>query len=156
MRPSARVSAEGLPAVIMMICFLSFRWRASTRWATRSPSRVLVCQGPTFTRAISEMGISSAESWNRTSESESPGYWVRMRWENAMATRLAGVKRSSPYRIMEWEQSSMTTVAQELWYSHWWTWRSEYSSWRGRLSPSRAMAELKVVVASRLRVSPNS
>ena len=32
----------------------------------------------------------------RTRCSESPGYWVRIRCESAIATRLAGVKRSSP------------------------------------------------------------
>ena len=37
--------------------------------------------------------------------------------EGASATRLAGVKRSSPYRIIEWLQSSIRTVAHELWYS---------------------------------------
>ena len=33
---------------------------------------------------------------------------------DASATRFAGVKRSSPYRIMLWLQSSISTVAQEL------------------------------------------
>ena len=47
-----------------------------------------------------------------------------MRCESASATFLAGVKRSSPYRIMLCEQSSITTVAQEDWYSVWRTSRS--------------------------------
>ena len=44
---------------------------------------------------------------------ESPGYCVRIRCDKASATRLAGVKRSSPYRIIECEQSSITTVAHD-------------------------------------------
>src|ERR1035441_9100262 len=64
---------------------------------------------------IAQMGISSAESWNSTRCSVSPGYWLRIRWVRARATFLAGVKRSSPYRIMLWLQSSISTVAQELW-----------------------------------------
>ena len=42
---------------------------------------------------------------------------VRIRCANASATFLAGVNRSSPYKIIEWLQSSSSTVAQELWYS---------------------------------------
>src|SRR5215831_14629421 len=54
------------------------------------------------------------------------------------------------------EQSSMTTVAQDDWYSHWWTRRSEYSMSKGRCSPSRWMADDNVSVMSRFSVSPNS
>src|SRR5262249_61730086 len=54
------------------------------------------------------------------------------------------------------EQSSRTTVAQEDWYSHWWTRRSEYSMSSGRGSPSRWMAEDRGSVMSRFSVSPNS
>ena len=64
------------------------------------------------------MANSSAESWNSTQRRLSPGYCVRIRCARAMATFLAGVKRSSPYKIMLWLQSSISTVAQELWYSH--------------------------------------
>src|SRR6266849_1828585 len=35
---------------------------------------------------------------------------------------------------MECEQSSRSTVAQEDWYSHWCTWRSEYSMFSGSLA----------------------
>ena len=40
--PEDAVKAEGFPSVIMTICFMSLRWRWRIRWATRSPSRVLV------------------------------------------------------------------------------------------------------------------
>ena len=36
---------------------------------------------------------------------------------------------------MLWLQSSISTVAQELWYSHWCTCRSEYSMLSGTLAP---------------------
>src|SRR5215475_8257592 len=54
------------------------------------------------------------------------------------------------------EQSSITTVAHDDWYSHWCTRRSEYSISKGRCSPSRWMAEERVSVMSRFNVSPNS
>ena len=38
---------------------------------------------------------------------------MRIRCESASATRFAGVNRSSPYKIMLWLQSSISTVAQE-------------------------------------------
>src|SRR5579872_24183 len=57
---------------------------------------------------------------------------------------------------MECEQSSMSTVAQDDWYSHWCTCRSEYSMFSGRLIPSRWIELDSVAVMSRLRVSPNS
>ncbi len=34
---------------------------------------------------------------------------------------------------MECEQSSISTVAQEDWYSHWWTCKSEYSMFSGNV-----------------------
>src|SRR2546426_481108 len=111
MRPSGRVSADGLPSVIMMICRMSFRWDMSMRRDSLSPSAVLVWYGPTCARASWASGISSAVSWNSTTRSVSPGNWVRMRWVRASATFFAGVKRSSPYRIIECEQSSISTVA---------------------------------------------
>ncbi len=57
---------------------------------------------------------------------------------------------------MLWLQSSISTVAQELWYSHWWTCRSEYSRSIGTLTPSRRTAENSVSLISRFSVSPNS
>ena len=55
-----------------------------------------VASSTTDRHANCESGNSSAESWNSTSDSESPGYCVRMSCESAIATFLAGVKRSSP------------------------------------------------------------
>src|ERR1017187_2856108 len=57
---------------------------------------------------------------------------------------------------MLWLQSSISTVAQELWYSHWCTCRSLYSILSGTLAPSRRIAENSVSLISRLSVSPNS
>ena len=82
---------------------------------------------------------------------------MRIRWVSASATFLAGVKRSSPYRIIEWEQSSISTVAADERYSAWCTMRSlvlEVDA--GRLSPSRAIAPASVAGTSRFSVSPNS
>src|SRR2546429_7294809 len=44
---------------------------------------------------------------------EKKKYCVHLRCDSAIATFLAGVNRSSPYRIMECEQSSISTVAHE-------------------------------------------
>ena len=49
---------------------------------------------------------------------------MRIRCVSASATFFAGVKRSSPYRIIECEQSSISTVAQLERYSAWRTIRS--------------------------------
>src|ERR1039458_5267144 len=57
---------------------------------------------------------------------------------------------------MLWLQSSISTVAQELWYSHWCTCRSVYSRLSGTCAPSRRMAENSVALTSRFRASPNS
>src|SRR5579862_4560313 len=38
---------------------------------------------------------------------------------------------------MLWLQSSSSTVAQEEWYSHWWTIKSRYSICKGTFAPSR-------------------
>src|SRR5215469_16726716 len=57
---------------------------------------------------------------------------------------------------MECEQSSISTVAHEDWYSHWCTCRSEYSMFKGSVSPSRWIALERVAVMSRFSVSPNS
>ena len=43
---------------------------------------------------------------------------------SARATRLAGANRSSPYSTMEWEMSSISTVAHEDLYSAWCTIKS--------------------------------
>jgi hypothetical protein len=79
-----------------------------------------------------------------------------MRWVSASATFFAGVKRSSPYRIIEWEQSSIRTVAALERYSLWLTMRSSYSMLSGTPSPSRAIALVSVAGTSRLSTSPNS
>src|SRR5579863_9568646 len=79
-----------------------------------------------------------------------------MRCDNAIATFFAGVNLSSPYRIIECEQSSINTVAHDDWYSHWCTCKSEYSMLSGMLSPSRWIALESVAVMSRFSVSPNS
>ncbi len=118
------MSAEGFPSVIMMICRMSFLWARRMRRASFSPSAVFVWYGPTCACANRASGISSAKSWNSTTRMLSPGNCVRIRWVRASATFLAGVNRSSPYRIMECEQSSMSTVAALERYSDWWTMRS--------------------------------
>src|SRR2546421_567874 len=156
MRPSGRVSADGLPSVIMMICRMSFRWDMSMRRDSLSPSAVLVWYGPTCARASCARGISSAVSWNSTTRSVSPGNCVRMRWVRASATFFAGVKRSSPYRIIECEQSSISTVADEDRYSAWWTRRSRYSRLMGTPRPSRLIAFSSVALTSRFSTSPYS
>ena len=57
---------------------------------------------------------------------------------------------------MECEQSSMTTVAHDDWYSDWWMTRSLYSTFSGRPVPSRCMALPSVAFTSRFITSPNS
>src|SRR5438876_443353 len=146
MRPSGRVSADGLPSVIMMICRMSFRWDMSMRRDSLSPSAVLVWYGPTCARASWASGISSAVSWNSTTRSVSPGNCVRIRCVSASATFFAGVKRSSPYRIIECEQSSISTVAEDERYSAWCTIRSSYSRLIGTPSPSRCSAFVRVAL----------
>src|SRR5207244_635769 len=101
-------------------------------------------------------GISSAVSWNSTTRSVSPGNCVRIRWVSASATFFAGVKRSSPYRIIECEQSSISTVADDDRYSAWCTIRSSYSRLMGTPRPSRCSALVSVALTSRLSVSPYS
>src|SRR5207245_4890469 len=96
---------------------------------------VFVWYGPTWARASWASGISSAVSWNSTTRSVSPGNCVRIRCVRASATFFAGVKRSSPYRIMECEQSSISTVADEERYSAWCTMRSSYSRLIGTPRP---------------------
>ena len=112
MRPPGSVIALGFPSVIMMIWRMSPRSDRRIRRAIRRPSAVFVWYGPTCARARAESGISSALSWKSTQRSVSPGNCVRRRCESASPTFFAGVKRSSPYRIIEWLQSSISTVAQ--------------------------------------------
>src|SRR5207247_1009386 len=98
----------------MMICRMSFRWDMSIRRDSLRPSAVLVWYGPTWARASWASGISSAVSWNSTTRSVSPGNCVRIRCVSASATFFAGVTRSSPYRILESEQSRIRAVAEEI------------------------------------------
>src|SRR5438093_218970 len=113
MRPSGSVSADGFPSVIMMVCRMSLRCDSNMRRDSLSPSAVFVWYGPTWARASWASGISSAVSWNSTTRRVSPGNCVRIRWVSASATFFAGVKRSSPYRIIECEQSSISTGAEQ-------------------------------------------
>jgi hypothetical protein len=59
------------------------------------------------------MRNSSAESWNRTQRSESPGYWVRIRCASAIAT-FCGREAVLAVEDHAELQSSISTVAQEL------------------------------------------
>src|SRR5438093_6110946 len=120
------------------------------------PFRGVGVYGPTCARASCASGISSAVSWNSTTRKVSPGNCVRIRCVSASATFLAGVKRSSPYRIIECEQSSISTVADDDRYSAWCTIRSSYSRLMGTPRPSRCSALVSVALTSRLSVSPYS
>src|SRR5881628_2861564 len=135
----------------MMIWRMSLRCDRSMRRDSLSPSAVFVWYGPTWARASWASGISSAVSWNSTTRSVSPGNCVRIRCVRASATFFAGVKRSSPYRIMECEQSSISTVADDERYSAWCTMRSSYSRLIGTPSPSRCSAFVNATLTNALQ-----
>ena len=81
-----------------------------------------------------------------------------MRCVSASATFFAGVKRSSPYRIIECEQSSISTVAQRravLGLPHHQVAVVEIHRHR-RSSPVRIIEFLSVSLTSMFSTSPNS
>ena len=82
------------------------------------------------------MLTSQASSPNTTMSRVSLGYLTMTNSANAMATFLAGVMRSSPYKIMLWLMSIISTVAVVLLCSRSSTTRSSSVS----LNPPRPLA----------------
>ena len=99
-----------MPSVIIKICLFGLRRRRKISIANSSPATVLVWYGPTCKYGKSFTSIDHASLPKTTMSSVSFGYFVCINSLSAMATFLAGVILSSPYKIIEWLMSIISTV----------------------------------------------
>ena len=83
------------------------------------------------------MEICHASFPKTNTSSESLGYRVWIISARAMATFFAGVMRSSPYNIMEWDISIINTVLICVWWNSSRTTRLDSSIWKSSIPRSR-------------------